>query len=154
MLRQGYLIVTMLAVLVALLYPSPAYAHDAPRKNVVDTSAGQHFVSVKAGTPVTVLGLYHEPANPSCHPPTLPACKPHTYAVAQLPNGKVVLLPYKAVNYQTQTVLVGGTAPGPLTPKEVNDFLGLPGTGGAALLPLLGAVMLIGGGLVARQLPH
>ena len=148
----------MLTVLVAVLYLSPAYAHSPPDHNghqkLVDGGSGEHFVSVKAGTLVTVLGLYRDPPDSGCDPPNAPPCKPHTDAVAQLPNGKVVLLHHKAVDYQTQTVRVDSNAPGPLTPREVNDFLGLPGTGGAALLPLLGAVMLIGGGLVARRLPH
>src|SRR5215216_2402821 len=135
--RQGHLIAVIVVVLlVALLYPSPAYG---------DSKAGDTYVRVKAGTPVTVLGLYRDPPDSGCDPPNAPPCKPHTYAVAQLPNGKVVFLPYKNVNYQTQTVRVGGHYSGPLTPGEVNRYLGLPGTGGAALLPLLGAVMLIGG---------
>jgi hypothetical protein len=36
----------------------------------------------------------------------------------------------------------------------VNRYLGLSDTGGAALLPLLGAVMLIGSVLVARRMLH
>jgi len=139
--------VIMLAVLVALLHPSPAYAPP-----LHDTTAGETLVSVKAGTPVTVLGLYRAPAASGCNPPNAFPCKPHTYAVTQLPDGKVVLLQHKAVDYQTQTVRVDSNAAGPLTPGEVNDFLGLPGTGGAELWPLLGAVMLIGGALVLRRL--
>jgi hypothetical protein len=146
----------MLTVLVAVLYLSPAYAHSPPDHNghqkLVDGGSGEHFVSVKAGTPVTVLGLYRAPAASGCNPPNAFPCKPHTYAVTQLPDGKVVLLHHKAVDYQTQTVRVDSNAAGPLTPGEVNDFLGLPGTGGAELWPLLGAVMLIGGALVLRRL--
>jgi hypothetical protein len=111
-------------------------------------------VRVNDGTPVVVLGLWRSPANPNCHPPTLYACKPHTLAVAQLPNGEVVLFSYSAVNYETQTVRMDTNAPGPLRPGEVNRLLGLPGTGGAALLPLLGAVMLTAGGLILRRLLH
>src|SRR5829696_8391422 len=128
-IRQAQLIaVIALAVLVALLYPSPAYAHDAPRNSVVDTTAGQHFVSVKAGTPVTVLGVYHGPANVSC-PPAPPAdCKPYKWAVVRLPNEKVVLLPYRDVNYQTQTVSLGKFTAveigDPLTPAEVTGTWG------------------------------
>jgi len=136
----------MLAMLIALLYPSPAYAPP-----LHDTTAGDHYVSVRARTPVTVLGLYRYPAASGCDPPNAPPCKPHTYAVAKLPNGEVVLLWHKAVAYQTQTVRVDSNAPGPLTPREVNDFLRLSDTGGAELLPLLGAVMLFGGGLVTRR---
>jgi hypothetical protein len=143
--RQGQLIVVMLVVLVVLLYPSPAYAQ-------VDTSAGQlpPRYSVEAGTPLTVLGRYHGP-DPNCPPPERP-CKPYTWAVVQLPNQNVVLLPPSLVNYQTQTARSDTETSKPLTPEQVNEVLGLTDTGGAALLPLLGAVMLIGGGLVAGQL--
>src|SRR5215216_3652424 len=141
--RQGHLIAVIVVVLlVALLYPSPAYG---------DSKAGDTYVRVKAGTPVTVLGLYRVPPASGCDPPNALPCKPHTYAVAKLPNGEVVLLWHKAVAYQTQTVRVDSNAPGPLTPREVNDFLRLSDTGGAELLPLLGAVMLFGGGLVTRR---
>ena len=149
MVRQGQLLAVMLTVLVALLPPSPAYGNSK-----AGDKAGPSYVPVKAGTPVTVLGLYRDPANSGCIPPNAPPCRPHTYAITQLPNGKVVFLPYKDVNYQTQTVLVDGGGPGPLTAKWANRYLGLPDTGGAALLPLLGAVMLIGGGLILRRLLH
>jgi hypothetical protein len=159
----------MVAVLlVGLLYPSPAYAQAPPHHNghrgegVVDAKAGgPPVVSVKTvsdGTPVTVLGVYHGPANVSC-PPAPPAdCKPYKWAVVRLPNEKVVLLPYRDVNYQTQTVSLGKFKSvgigDPLTPEEVKEVLGLTDTGGAALLPLVGAVMLIGGGLILRRLLH
>jgi hypothetical protein len=157
--RQGHLIAAVLMVLlVALLYLSPAYgrAGEEQTSQIPVTSSGQHIESVSDGTPVTVLGVYHGPANVSC-PPAPPAdCKPYKWAVVRLPNEKVVLLPYRDVNYQTQTVSLGKFTSvevgDPLTPAEVNRYLGLPGTGGAALLPLLGAVMLIGGGLVACRL--
>jgi hypothetical protein len=149
-LRQGYRLVILLAALiVAVLYLSPAYARGVPH----DT-AGQDFVSVKAGTPVTVLGLHHEPANPSCHPATLYACQAHTYALVQLPNGKVVALDHKAVNFQTHTIRVSGGAFGPLPPKVGNRDLGLSDTGGVARLPLVGAVVLIGSVLLLRRMLH
>jgi hypothetical protein len=151
MVDQRHLLVVMLVVLVASLYPSPAYGQAPPYQ---DTTAGDHYVRVKAGTPVTVLGLYRDPADSGCNPPNAYPCRPHTYAVARLPTGKVVLVHHKAVDYQAQTVRVDSNAAGPLSPGEVNRYLGLPGTGGAALLPLLGAVMLIGGGLILRRLPH
>jgi hypothetical protein len=69
-----------------------------------------------------------------------------------LPNENVVLLPPSLVNYQTQTARFDTETAKPLTPEQLDEVLGLPGTGGAALLPLLGAVMLIGGGLIARKL--
>jgi len=90
---------------------------------------------------------------PHCHPSTLLACKPYTDAVACLPNGKVMLLPYNSVNYQTQTVRVDLHAL-MVRSGQVGRNVGLPGTGGAALLPLVGAVMLIGGRLILRRLPH
>jgi hypothetical protein len=134
----------MLAVSAALLYPAPSYAHAA---QLHDTKAGgPHFVRVKAGTPVLVLGLM-KPGNRPC-----PECV--TYAVVQLPNGNVVALGYKDINYQTQTVRVDTNAFGPYTSEDLKEFRWLPGTGGAALLPLVGAVMLLGGGLLLPQLPH
>jgi hypothetical protein len=152
--RQGCRVVIMLVVLVALLCPSPANANPKLPPGVPVTGTGQSFVKVKAGTPVAVLGLDHEPANPDCHPPTLNACQAHTYAIVQLPNGKVVALDSDVVNFQTQTVRVVAQAGGPLTPKEVNRSLGLSDTGGVAISPLLGAVILIGSVLVARRMIH
>ena len=154
MVRQVCRVVIMLVVLVALLYPSPAYANPKLPPGVPVTGAGQSFVKVKAGTPVTILGLHHEPANPDCHPPTLFACRAHTYAIAQLPNGKVVALHDELVNFQTHTIRVSGTVGGPLSPKEVDRYLGLSDTGGVAISPLLGAVVLIGSVLVARRMLH
>ena len=106
--RQGYRVVIMLVVLVALLCPSLAYTKPKLPPGVPVTGAGQSFVKVKAGTAVTVLGLHHEPANPDCHPPTLFACRAHTYAIAQLPNGKVVALHDELVNFHTHTIRVSG----------------------------------------------
>ena len=149
--RQGFRVVIMLAVLDALFYQSPAYAHP---NHIHGTSAGQpqHQYGVEAGTPVTVLGRYHGP-DPNC-PPTTRPCKPYTSAVVRLPNENVVLLPPSFVNYQTQTARFDAETSAPLTPGQVKEILGLTNTGGVALLPLLGAVMLIGGGLVARRLLH
>jgi hypothetical protein len=150
--RQGYLLaVVLMVLLVALLYSSPAYGHASRPPSVPVTSAGQHLVSVKAGTPVTVLRLYRDPGESRCTPPNAYPCRLHTFAVTQLPDGKVVLVHHKAIDYTTQTVRVDTNAAGPLTLGEVNDFLRLSDTGGVALLPLLGAIMLIGGGLVVRR---
>ena len=99
--------VVMLAALVALLYPSAAYAQ-------VDTSAGQPppQYQVEAGTHVTVLGRYHAP-DPNCPPPTRP-CEPYTWVVVQLPNENVVLLPPSFVNFQTQTARFTSETSAPL----------------------------------------
>ena len=139
MIRQRQLIAIVFAVLlVGLLYPSPAYAK---------STAGRMLspVQVKAGTPVVVLGPKHFLA--------VGRYEAWTEALVILPNGKVVRLSPNDVNYQTQTVRVNTLAP-VLAPGDVKEFLGLPGTGGAALLPLVGAVMLIGGGLILSRLLH
>jgi hypothetical protein len=82
--RQGYRIVTLLVVrIVALLYLAPAYgrAGEEQTSQIPVTSSGQHIEGVSDGTPVTVLGVYHGPANVSC-PPAPPAdCKPYKWAV-------------------------------------------------------------------------
>jgi hypothetical protein len=91
--RQGHCLVIMVAALVvAVLYLSPAYAQQLPLGVPRDT-AGQPPPAhvVEAGTPVTVLGRYHGP-DPNCPPRPRP-CKPYTWVVVQLPNENVVLLP-------------------------------------------------------------
>lgn len=157
MVRQGYRVVIMLVVLVALLYLSPAYAQSQLPEGVPVQGSGQPRPAhvVKAGTPVTVLGRYHGP-DPNC--PRTQTCKPYTSVVVQLPNEDVVLLPDTSVNYQTQKVSLGKFTAmeigEPLTPGQVTEILGLSDTGGVARLPLLGAVILIGSVLVARRMLH
>jgi hypothetical protein len=144
--RRGHRVVAILVVLVVVvLYLSPAYAEPPPGVPH-DTAGVSDFVKVKAGTPVTVLGL-SKPGNRPC-----PECP--TDAVVQLPNGNVVVVDPKAINYQTHRVRVDTNASGPYTPEDLKEFRWLPGTGGASLLPLLGAVTLIGSGLVLRRLLH
>jgi hypothetical protein len=140
-----YVIASLMVLLVGVLYPSPAFAKPPP--GVPRDKAGvSDFVKVKAGTPVTVLGL-SKPGNRPC-----PECP--TDAVVRLPNGDVVVLVPKAINFQTQTVRMDTNAFGPYPPEALKELQWLPGSGGAALLPLLGAVMLIGGGLVLHRLLH
>ena len=107
--RQGHCVVAVLVVLVfAVLYRSLAHAKPPPGVPH-DTAGGPHFVRVKAGTPVTVLGL-SKPGNRPC-----PECP--TDAVVRLPNGDVVMLAAKAVNLQTHTVRMDWKyASGPYTP--------------------------------------
>ena len=64
----------------------------------------------------------------------------------------MVALGHKTIDYQTNRVRVDTTASGPYIPEHLKEFRWLPGTGGVALLPLLGAVTLIGSGLVLRRL--
>jgi hypothetical protein len=146
--RQGHCVVAILGVVVvAVLCLSPAYAKPPPG-DIPDDDAyrgdGPDFVKVKAGTPVTVLGLM-KPGTRPC-----PECV--TYAVVQLPNADVVSLDPKDINYQTNRMRVDTEASGPYPPEHLKEFRWLPGTGGAALLPLLGAVTLVGSGLVLRRL--
>jgi hypothetical protein len=152
--RQGYrVVIVLLALIVASLCLSPAYAQspskharDAAGERVVGDKAGvpkggPDLVRVKAGTPVTVLGLSR-----NC-----PEC--HATPVVQLPNGDVVILEdLKAIDYWTHTVRVDAKGSGPYTPVDLKEVRWLPGTGGEALLPLVGAVMLIGSGLVLGRL--
>jgi hypothetical protein len=119
--RQGYrVVIVLIALIVASLCLSPAYAQspskharDAAGKRVVGDKAGvpkggPDLVRVKAGTPVTVLGLSR-----NC-----PEC--HATPVVQLPNGDVMLLEdLKAIDYQTQTVRVDAKGSGPYTPKDL-----------------------------------
>jgi len=149
----------MLAVLiVALVYLSPAYAQPKLPPRVPVTGAGQHIEGVSDGTPVTVLGVYHGPARRDCPPLPRVECKPYTWAVVQLPNEDVVLLPYRDVDFQTQKVSLGKFTAveigDPLTPAEVSRYLGLSDTGGVAISPLLGAAILIGSVLLARRMLH
>jgi hypothetical protein len=130
-------------LIVTVLCPSPAFAKPPPGVPH-DTAGGPHFVRLEAGTPVSVPGL-SKPGNRPC-----PDCV--TYAVVRVPNGDVVTLPRNAIDYETQTVRVSEMAFGPYTSEDLKEFLWLPSTGGAALLPLLGAAMLVGGALVLRRL--
>ena len=141
------------ALVVAVLYLSPAYAQQLPLGVPRDT-AGQPPPAhvVEAGTPVTVLGRYHGP-DPNCPPRPRP-CKPYTWVVVQLPNENVVLLPPPWVNYQMQRARLTSETSAPLTPGQVTEILGLSDTGGVAISPLLGAVVLIGSVLVARRMLH
>jgi hypothetical protein len=151
--RPGYRLVIVLAVLiVALVYLAPAYAQSPPH----DT-AGQPPppYGVEAGTQLTVLGRYHEPdPNSKCPPLPRDECKPHTWAVVRLPNKNVVLLPPDWVDYQTQTVRFDSETSKPLTPGQVREILVLSDTGGVAIPPLLGAVVLTGSVLLARRMVH
>jgi LPXTG-motif cell wall-anchored protein len=77
--------------------------------------------------------------------------RPHrgTLANVELENGIIIQVPYDAINYAEQKPARYIAHPTVLSTPEP-----LPDTGGAALLPLLGAVMLIGGGFVSRRLTH
>ena len=66
-----------------------------------------------------------------------------------MPNENLVLLPPGWVDYETQTVRFDSETPKPLTPGQVMEILGLSDTGGVAISPLLGAVVIIGSALVA-----